>query len=277
MSCDTLATSFVGLTVSMGSLPEGFCPASMQELANAIAARLIVTPNVTTSSFAIGSTEPASNVGPWLKDCLEWYVFDDATGRYRPISQGGFGNQQYFLSSGSFVVPDNTQKIKVTAFGGGGGGYAGGTTPSGGGGGGASGISILAVSPGQVIPFTIGAGGGSGAPGTTGGNTVILGLTAGGGQGGQSSTAGGVGGTVTGFDINLGGQGGTGNTAGSATTASCPGGNSGGWGGNGGVAVSNASPAGRGGLVPGGGGAGSVNGADSSAGGGAGGAILIEY
>lgn len=275
MSCDTLATSLVGLTVSMGSLPEGFCPANMQELANAIAARLIVTPNVTTSSFAIGSVEPSSNVGPWLKNCLEWYVFDDATGRYRPISQGGFGNQQYFTSSGTFVVPDNAQRIKVTTFGGGGGGFNNGaSTSASGGGGGASGISILTVTPGQVIPFTVGAGGG---PGVAGGNTTILGLTATGGGAGTGITTGGAGGTAAGFDINLEGQGGTANGTGSASTDSCPGGDAGGWGGKGGVVVRGADNTGRNGLVPGGGGCGSINAGSTSAGSGAGGAILIEY
>lgn len=86
MSCTTFNQQPVRLAVSMGALPEGFCPASMQELAQAIADRLIVTPNQQFSTFVTGSTAPPSNQGPWFKDCEEWFVFDDATGTYVPMT-----------------------------------------------------------------------------------------------------------------------------------------------------------------------------------------------
>lgn len=88
MSCETLNLQGVSLNVAMGSLPEGFCPASMQELGDAIAARLIVTPSQSFNSFAIGSVAPTSNIGPWLRDCLTWYVYDDATASYVPMRFG---------------------------------------------------------------------------------------------------------------------------------------------------------------------------------------------
>lgn len=86
MSCETLNQQQIALNVSMGQLPEGFCPASMQELAAAIAQRLIITPSAAFTSFASGSTAPSSNVGPWLKDCETWYVWDDSIGAYVPMS-----------------------------------------------------------------------------------------------------------------------------------------------------------------------------------------------
>lgn len=69
----------------MGNLPEGFC-GTPQQLAQAIADRLIIQSDPVNSSFAIGSTAPTSNVGPWLKDCSTWFVFDDATSSYVPMT-----------------------------------------------------------------------------------------------------------------------------------------------------------------------------------------------
>lgn len=196
MSCATLSSQTVRMNVSVGALPEGFCPKTMQELAQAIVDRLIVTPNQAFSSFAAGSIPPASNVGPWLKDCLEWWVFDDATATYVPISKG-FSNQQNFSVSGNFVVPQGVFKIMVEGWGGGGGG----TTSDGGtgGGGGGYGTFIKAVTPAQLIPFTIGTGG---APNSAGGNTTILGMTANGGASGAAAESV-AGGTVTGADFSI--------------------------------------------------------------------------
>lgn len=123
MSCDTLNSAAIQLNVSVASLPEGFCPANMQELANAIGARLIISPSTDFNSFAIGSTAPASNVGPWLKDCLSWFVFDDSTATYVPIdtqTPGGFKTMEFHSTSGSFTVPNFIYKIRVQLWGGGG-------------------------------------------------------------------------------------------------------------------------------------------------------------
>lgn len=180
----------------------------MQELAQAIAARLIVTPSQSFNGFAIGSVEPSSNVGPWFKDCLELFVFDDATARYVPLQiQGAFQNMSIQTTSGSFTVPDFIYRLKVTAWGAGGGGfYDASVNPQGGGGGGGRGVKIFTVMPGQVIPFTIGMGGVSGNPPTDGGDTTFLTMTAGGGKGGILSDPV-LGGAVTGADFGV--QGGT--------------------------------------------------------------------
>lgn len=71
------------LTISMGPLPPNMAW-TPQELADAIAARLTITTQQSLSLFASGSTEPTSNVGPWLKDGITWYVWDDGTGAYIP-------------------------------------------------------------------------------------------------------------------------------------------------------------------------------------------------
>lgn len=201
------------MNVSIGALPEGFCPSSMQELASAIAARLIITPTQAFSSFAVGSVEPTSNVGPWLKNCLEWFVFDDATSSYIPIAKGGFDTIRPFTANGTFTVPDNVYKIQVEAYGAGGGGADAGGSSQGGAGAGAYGLAIRSVTPGQSIPIVIGASGASGPSGVDGGNTTVLGMTAGGGKGSTAGSPfnGGAGGTATGFDVNF--AGGNGNRA----------------------------------------------------------------
>lgn len=35
--------------------------------------------------FVVSDTEPTSNVGPWLKNGTQWWVFDEATKRYIPL------------------------------------------------------------------------------------------------------------------------------------------------------------------------------------------------
>lgn len=209
MSCDTLNSQSVGLNVAIGNLPEGFCPASMQELAQAIAARLIVTPSQSFNGMAIGSVEPTSNVGLWFKNCEELFVYDDATGRYVPLRiNGGFQTLSVQSASGSFIVPDFIYQLRIEGWGGGGGAPndTGSSQPGGGGGG--YGYTQKAVIPGQSIPFTIGMGGPGGAVGTSGTATTIMGMTCNGGTAGSVGASPGAGGTVTGADFSIqGGQG----------------------------------------------------------------------
>jgi hypothetical protein len=126
---------------------------------------------------------------------------------------------QSFLVSGNFTVPAGIFRIKVTVTGGGGGGAGCAANGSGGGGGGAGATAIewLAVTPGTVIPVTVGAAGVGGAAGanagTNGGDSTFSTFcTGGGGSGGGtggSLPSGGFGGTATGGDINLRGGDGT--------------------------------------------------------------------
>ena len=111
-----------------------------------------------------------------------------------------------FDKSGSFTVPAGVTSLTVYALGGGG-GSNGDFGPSGSGGGAAQ--KVFAVTPGQVIPFAVGAGGtgttyGGATPGTD--TSVTVGnVTVTGGGGGAAGAPGGVG---TGGDIVArGGQG----------------------------------------------------------------------
>lgn len=281
MSCSTLNNQ-VGLNVATANLPEGFCPSSMQELLQAFGARLIVTPNQSFNGFAIGSIEPASNVGPWFKDCLELFVFDDATARYIPMSvRGTYSNEQYFTANGNFTVPEFVYKLRVTAWGGGGGGSGqfGAGTSGNGGGGGAFAVQYFDVVPGQIIPFVVGMGGTAGVSvggaGGTGGNTQFLTMTANGGTGGSGTVhVSAAGGTATGSLRAI--QGGFGDGG-----AQEPGnGGASSLGGAGGVDSWGANPTSFNGIAPGGGGSGGIeasSGQQVDGGSGAGGAILIQY
>lgn len=268
MACETLIQQTVRFSVTAGQLPEGFCPSTIQDMFNAMVARIIVSPNQSFSSFAIGPNPPPNNQGPWLKDCLTWFVFDDASATYIPINKGGFDKEEFHSTSGTFIVPDFIYKLKVSVWGGGGGGQdIDGTNPGGGGGGGAFVKKILTVTPAQAIPFTVGAAGVNGAPGTNGGTSTFLTLSAGGGVG-ASTVNGGVGGTAAGGTMNYnGGPGSYGIQGDPGNGGDSP------QGGQGGVPrTTNISIPG---VFPGGGGNGGYPNQNATSG--AGGAILIEW
>jgi hypothetical protein len=191
--------------------------------------------------------------------------------------------QQPFTSSGSFTVPPGVTTIYRSACGGGAGGGGGGSTVGntayyggGGGCGGGAGQSVvdspLAVTPGQVINITVGAGG-QGSPsvgtnGTAGSATVIGTLTLSGGTAGGAgqanvgttgSTIGAAGGSPQGtLSFPLGQCGGDGQLAGlGGCGASSPfgGGGGGGRGSTSRSTVQDGSPGGGFGAGGGGGGA----------------------
>ena len=121
-----------------------------------------------------------------------------------PSNISGF-HWQIFTSSGNFIVPEGVTSLLIEIIGAGGGGarYSSNTADGGAGGSGAYGKTIVAVTPGQIIPVTIGAGGlrysgtsSSGGNGFSGGNTSFgTFVTATGGFGGQNTSSGGVAGT----------------------------------------------------------------------------------
>jgi len=171
--------------------------------------------------------------------------------------------------AGNWIVPSDVTRIKVTCVGGGGGGGAGwaGTTGGGGGGGGGTNISdisasIINVTPGQAISYSVGV---AGAAATAGGDTSFTGaITSGGGGAGASGSAyaGGKGGapgsgdsgaaggcgvlSVSGHD-GMGGSGGGAGGAGSATSGVNGGTGNYGGGGGGGAGGAGAGTGGAGG------------------------------
>lgn len=119
---------------------------------------------------------------------IEWGNWDFAT-----------GSQSYTTGSGNFTVPADITKIEVDMVAGGGGGGGGSDYGSGGGGsGGWYYNEVVDVTPGQVIAYSVGAGGVGGATGTAGTNTTFGALTCTGGGAGSRNAAG-SGGTPNGM------------------------------------------------------------------------------
>lgn len=77
--------STLPLNIEMGALPASVLW-TPQQLGDAIAERLRITTQQTFALFVSGSTEPSSNVGPWLRNGTEWYVWSDILGAYEPIT-----------------------------------------------------------------------------------------------------------------------------------------------------------------------------------------------
>lgn len=230
------------------------------------------------------------------------YVYVKVNGVWQRVYPIDLGTNTY-TNNGSFTVPNTVSKLRIRAVGGGGGGGGallagcGSVNHSGGsgGGGGANTYFTVGVTPGQVINFTIGAGGAPGAAydnratfsgegansGYNGGSTSVTGsgfaVTANGGRNGRAPGTG-TGeneriGNNCGHSAQDGGVGGTYSLSGVTDIGSANGGN-GGAGNNGGES---GSPGGVGGNSLGNGGAaggaqtglgGSGNGANYGGGGG---------
>ena len=169
-------------------------------------------------------------------------------------------SMQVFTTSGTFTIPANTTRVRVTVVGGGGGGSVGGTydvqgcpiinLSYGGNGGGSGGTAVEVISgltPGNTVTVTIGAGGvlnsgtggtssfgafcsATGAAGGTGGTGVggtlnIVGATggAGGGSSGGPVTSQVVQGTGAPSVLGKYGSGGNGGSGGTGSTAGAAG------------------------------------------------------
>jgi large repetitive protein len=189
--------------------------------------------------------------------------------------------------SGTFTVPVAVMDITVEVWGAGGGGSIGNGSQSGGGGGGYA-RKIITVSPGDMLPWTTGQGGLSGADGE--GSSFNSGdVAAGGGTAGIDDDTPGTGGALLAGDAGFSGGDGAaaptnqnGGGGGGSATAGADGNNGSGStggtgqgnGGNGGIG--NNAP-GAGGGFPGGGGGGKGGAAGGASGSGSNGLIVVAY
>ena len=169
---------------------------------------------------AIISTTPFG--GFWLCTAENNTTNPDAGGAGWTAIGTGFVNEMEIKTSRNWTVPASIWRIRVSGVGGGGGAGGGDPTHCGSGGGAGGWFrKIISVVPGQVINFTVGAGGVSNAgdnPAGGGGTTsVTIGATTyctgTGGQGGTAGNGtdnpGGAGGVASGGDQNeTGGYGG---------------------------------------------------------------------
>jgi hypothetical protein len=192
----------------------------------------------------------------------------------------GFAFSQAFTSSGTFIVPNTVTRLRATVIGAGGaGGSCTGSTNVGGGGGGAGGtgkIWLANVSPGSLIPVTIGASGvaatssAGGAGGTSSFGTYCSATGGAGGSAGTSSASGvgGAGGNAPGASVYY---------PGSYGSDAVPGVARGGDGGGPGGGKGSSSGANGANAVSWGGGGGGSSGAGFNGGSGGGGLVIVEW
>ncbi len=165
-----------------------------------------------------------------VKDGAEWVSATTYTATATTTK-----GQQSFTSSGTFTIPAGVRSIDVFCVGGGGAGTSGrsgGNVYCGGGGGGGytNTVKSIAVTPGQQISYTVGAGGAGGESGGSASYFTINGtqycLANGGSRGISSgdSGKGGSGGGGSGYDGSNSFPGGTGGSDGSKGSQSTGGG-----------------------------------------------------
>lgn len=80
----------------MAPLPPDFA-GTPSELLEAFLARVRVDAPFGFTSFVVGSNKPTSNQGPWLKDGLQWWVWDDDEADYIPVDISASLPDLYFI------------------------------------------------------------------------------------------------------------------------------------------------------------------------------------
>lgn len=72
------------LVIVSAQLPPDFI-GNPQEFFEAMVKRMEIQSPQGTSFFVVGDAEPSSDVGPWLKNGTQWWVFDIDQGKYVPL------------------------------------------------------------------------------------------------------------------------------------------------------------------------------------------------
>lgn len=97
-------TTQLPLNFRASPLPADF-NGTAQEFLDALIERLSAESSNSISFFASGSVAPTSNVGPWLKNDQEWYVWDNGTAAYVPLVV----NSESLKYIASQSAPDHTK------------------------------------------------------------------------------------------------------------------------------------------------------------------------
>ncbi len=77
------ASNTLPITIEFSSFPPQVRWTPQQQW-DAGASRLRLVTSTSFALFVSGSTEPSSNVGPWLRGGTSWYVWSDTLGKYVP-------------------------------------------------------------------------------------------------------------------------------------------------------------------------------------------------
>jgi hypothetical protein len=144
-----------------------------------------------------GNTATINGITPALSSQAQAEAGTDNATLMSPLrvkqATGALTNIDVRTTTGSFTVPAGVTRLYALAFAGGGGGASGnsaGPFIGGGGGYGGQALSVLTVTPGASISYTVGLGGAgnNGAGGSAGTSTTVDTITCTGGGGGNSAT-----------------------------------------------------------------------------------------
>jgi hypothetical protein len=105
--------SDTNLLIQMAPLPATFKNTPQQLAAEMVRRMKIVSPSGTNFIF-IGDTEPASNVGPWLRDGTKWWVFDDGIKRYVPLDISDSLTLPFFMGASIPATSDPPVWLKTS-------------------------------------------------------------------------------------------------------------------------------------------------------------------
>lgn len=86
------------LLVQMAQIPPTF-KGTPQDLAVLMVQRMRIVSPTGTNFFFVGDVEPTSNVGPWLKNGTQWWVYSEAFKRYVPLDISASEKTWYFIQA----------------------------------------------------------------------------------------------------------------------------------------------------------------------------------
>lgn len=86
------------LYIQAAQLPATFTGTPNEFLAEIVKRMRIVSPTGTNFIYT-GDTEPASNVGPWLRNGTQWWVWDATTKKYVPIDLSASVTIPFFIGN----------------------------------------------------------------------------------------------------------------------------------------------------------------------------------
>lgn len=103
-----MALQPTNLILQMSQIPPTFIGIPSELAAEMVRRIRIVSPSGTNFIF-IGDTEPTSNVGPWLKNGTQWWVFSNDLKRYVPLDITASQVNWYFI--GNSTPPNSTPPV----------------------------------------------------------------------------------------------------------------------------------------------------------------------
>lgn len=103
-----MALVSTNLIIQMAQLPPDFV-GNPNDLAVEMVRRMRIVSPTGTNFFFVGDTEPTSNLGPWLKNGTQWWVWSDDTKRYIPLDISASQVNWYWMSNST--PPNSTPPL----------------------------------------------------------------------------------------------------------------------------------------------------------------------